>query len=622
MRRAIVVALAFSGISAAGAFAVSRLTLPHDPPGPETASVERADSSDNTSKKTLALDDDTNELHFRLPQGAATHVSCKEARRIVAQVRSELSYDPDAVDDKEFAASVGDWLDPHSFWSLPEDAPTQTAIDANAHALIAELESGGGECDAARGIGKALAAWSHELRGRFDTGAASAAAADKAHPEDKELPPSNEPSRARAEEVGRRAKAFRDVAGAPAEPYFTAARDRFFPEYDADVWSEIVLAAAVRAYVPLVDPHGAWAPLDEKASVYEVDLFAAPPEKPWGKVAVTSVGFRIEDHAAAPLEDDDVVLRVDGVNTAGMPLEQIEQLGFSCRQNGIANVVVSRKGAITPVMVPAHVEEHAKPQTPAEHVVVEHLPYGSEEVAVVAFQDVRDDLGEDIRDVIVDLEGKKVAGLILDLRGNGGGSTDGAINALGHFIPNAPLFPTKRRDGTIEVDHSPQSLPVWDGPVATLVDGSTASAAEMIAGALMAYARGPSVGATTFGKGCAQEYLDDEPQVGVLRLTTLLYSLPDGTPVQRIGLAPTLKLPFIVKTDDPHEREATLRHTAPTWRGPDKRNASLFTKRDSWTWPSNNGKVGPCEDPDVCRALRALGSNRRPQIAKNKPDAH
>ena len=50
----------------------------------------------------------------------------------------------------------------------------------------------------------------------------------------------------------------------------------------------------------------------------------------------------------------------------------------------------------------------------------------------------------------------------------------------------------------------------WRGPVASLVDGDTASAAEMIAGALAAYRRGPTVGSTTFGKGCAQEYLDDD----------------------------------------------------------------------------------------------------------------
>ena len=95
----------------------------------------------------------------------------------------------------------------------------------------------------------------------------------------------------------------------------------------------------------------------------------------------------------------------------------------------------------------------------------------------------------------------------------------------------APLFPMARRDGAIEVDRAPEPplADRWTRPVATLVDGDTASAAEMIAGALSAYHRGPVVGERTYGKGCAQEYLDDDAQEGVVRLTTLLYALPDGT---------------------------------------------------------------------------------------------
>jgi carboxyl-terminal processing protease len=400
-----------------------------------------------------------------------------------------------------------------------------------------------------------------------------------------------------------------------------AARDRFFPAMDESAWAEVVLASAVRAYVPLIDPHGAWAPLEEKSSVYEVDLFAAPPEKPWGKVTVTALGFRVDDHGQAPLQDTDVVLSVNDVMTAGMPLEQVEQLGYACRQDGPAHIKVARKGELLDVVVgPKPAEVAGKAGAPGSHVEITHLHYGAGTVAVVAFQDVRDDLGDDIRDVVSDLIADPTSvGLVLDLRGNGGGSTDGAINALGHFIPNAPLFPTRRRDGTIEVDHSPINLPAWEGPIATLVDGSTASAAEMISGALMSYGRGPSIGAPTFGKGCAQEYLDDEASVGVLRLTTLLYALPDGSPVQRVGLTPTIPLPFIAKMDDPHEREAKLPHTAPTWRGPDKRAGVTFTKKERWVWPAANGKVGPCEDPDVCHALRALGS-RRPQIAKSRPE--
>ncbi len=59
----------------------------------------------------------------------------------------------------------------------------------------------------------------------------------------------------------------------------------------------------------------------------------------------------------------------------------------------------------------------------------------------------------------------------------------------------------------------------------------------------------PRWGTPTFGKGCAQEYVDDDAHAGVLRLTTLVYALPDGTPVQRIGLVPQIRFPFVPQGD-------------------------------------------------------------------------
>jgi carboxyl-terminal processing protease len=102
----------------------------------------------------------------------------------------------------------------------------------------------------------------------------------------------------------------------------------------------------------------------------------------------------------------------------------------------------------------------------------------------------------------------------------------------------------KRRDGLVEVERAADLPPErrWSGSLAVLVDGDSASAAEMIAGAIASYRRGVVVGDRTYGKGCAQEYLDDEAHAGVLRLTTLLFCLPDGTPVQKTGVSPHIRL--------------------------------------------------------------------------------
>jgi carboxyl-terminal processing protease len=197
------------------------------------------------------------------------------------------------------------------------------------------------------------------------------------------------------------------------------------------------------------------------------------------------------------------------------------------------------------------------------------------------------------------------SGIVLDLRGNGGGSTDGASAALGLFLPGAPLFPMKRRDGVIETERAsePPETDRWAGPVAALVDADTASAAEMIAGALSSYRRGVVAGHRTYGKGCAQEYMDDDVRSGVLRLTTLIYALPDGSPVQRVGLRPAL----LLGPRPAAEREAALAHAMPAWHGPDVRDRDRV---HDVPWPAHRGRVGPCRDDAVCRTLHALGAPR------------
>jgi carboxyl-terminal processing protease len=569
--------------------------------------------------------DDGRAHAFRIPAGDAPALSCDDARAIVTQTRTELAYQPEPVDAKAFADAAADWLDPYGLWSVAPDTPVADAFDAHAADLLADLESAKSRgCPGAQALGAGMVAWVDELRGIFDEGRASAQPAEDLGTE--ATAPAFEgsnvtrPARALAATLGRRVGVVERALGTAARPYGDAARARYFPALDASGWARVVLASAVRAYVPAIDPHGAWAPLDEESSVYEVDLEARPPVRLWDKSDRTAIGVRIESGAAPPLADGDVVLSLAGLPTAGLSYEQNEQLGFAASEaRPAAQAVVLRAGEPLPITTwldGAPVEARpAEPVAVDDDLPVERFEYGDGDVAVVAIHDVRDDLGDELTRALLhqrELAGRALAGVVLDLRGNGGGSTDGAIDALGVFVPGAALFPMKRRDGSLETDRAPEppSVDRWRGPVAALVDADTASAAEMIAGALVAYRRGPTVGTTTFGKGCAQEYVDDDAHAGILRLTTLLYALPDGTAVQRVGLAPTLRFPFAVA--DAYDREASLAHAPPTWRGPDVRDRTVLGHSDdgTWTvaWPANGGNVGPCKDSDTCRALRLLGS--------------
>ncbi len=612
--------LAWLSVGAAalgGLWIATRVAAP--PPVPLAAAVPSAAPAPADEP-----DEDTRSYSFRLPSGEPTALACGEARRIVEQVRAGLAYEPDAVATRAFSESTADWLDPHELWALSSDAPTNTTIEKHATELIGEIEGRRlDDCEAARAIAEALVPWVGELRGVFDTARAGPAGPEEADALRAPLVVTGTTrivARELAASLGRRAAAVERMLGAAGKTYADAARERFFPGLDAEGWSKVILAAAVRAYVPLVDPHGAWAPFDEEASVYEVELSARPPSRLWQSGEFTALGFRVKEGAAEPLAKGDVLLAVAGVPIAGLPLEQLDQLGFAAAEARTPETaVLVREGESSPRTVKLSPADETPPQA-REHepLPAERLPFGDGDALLVTIRDVRDDLGDQLARAIRDArgrgDGRALAGVVLDLRGNGGGSTDGAIDALGLFLPGAPLFPMKRRDGTIETDRAPEppAQDRWTGPVATLVDGSTASAAEMIAGALASYHRGPHVGAPTYGKGCAQEYVDDDARAGVLRLTTLLYALPDGTPVQKVGLTPLFRVPFAGSATD---REATLAHSAPTWHGPDVRQK--IADLGPFAWPSHGGAVGPCKDVDVCRALRAIGNGgKRPIAAK------
>lgn len=568
--------------------------------------------------------DDDRSYVFRIPSGEPTALSCDEARTIVDQVRAGLAYAPESVLPGPFATSTADWLDPHGLLSLAKDAPTTSALTKVASELLADVEGRRRrDCASALVPGAALEAWSAELRATFERGRRAPASLDATAAALEPLPPTGL-AREVAEEIGRRVGAFEAAFGAKGKPYADASRRRFFPPLDKNGWARVVLASAVRAYVPLVDPHGEWAPFDEESRIYEVDLASRPPSRLWGRAVPTAVGVRVTESATPPLAVDDVVLAVAQLPTAGLPLEQVDQLGFATSDaKAPLSAVVLRDGVIETLELRR--EPEAGPAPPAEaSLPSERVAFGDGDVLVVSVKDVRDDLGDDLAALVAserDQGARRLVGVVLDLRGNGGGSTDGALGALAMFLPGAPLFAMKRRDGTVEIDRAPvpRERDRWTGPVATFVDASTASAAEMISGALAAYRRGPTVGTTTFGKGCAQEYVDDDAHAGVLRLTTLVYALPDGSPVQRVGLVPQIRFPFAPlggEAAGTQEREAKLQHTAPPWRGPDLRRRA-GVKVDDAPWPSHGGGVGPCEDPDVCRALRALGAPKRGAVAKH-----
>jgi carboxyl-terminal processing protease len=565
------------------------------------------------------------------PTGKLAALTCAQAATIVKEVEAELAFAPVKPSNAAMAGAVRDWVDPHGHWAASKDAAPWAAIDAEAGALLTEMTQGT-SCPAAIRVGKKLAAWVDSQRARYDARVSSNAGAV----EDKSALADALDVAARdggvapltaiglTDELADRAGVLRRSYGEPVAKYLQDARNRYFPEMTAEAWSEVVLAAAVRGWVEEVDAHGAWAPYGEEAAVHDVDLDQDAPARLWTRATRTLLGVRIDDGALAPLASGDVILEVDGMPLAGLGVEQLDELALTAADGDAPfDVVLMREGDRAPRTV--RVEQSGdKPPAPAAtahpfDLATEKIAYGSGEIAVVTIPDIYDDLGELFARALSRARNPKLAGIVLDLRGNGGGSTEGAIDTLGTFLPGARLFPMKNRRGNVEIDRAPTPSQddQWSGPVATLVDSGTASAAEMLAGALAAYRRGPSVGAPTYGKGCAQEYLDDDAHAGLLRVTTLLFALPDGSPVQHVGLTPTIAFPF---RDVDGEREAKLDHSPDPWTGPDIRDRVWVAKASQFAWPSPSGHVGPCKEATLCKAIALLGEPRAKVITARKSE--
>jgi len=624
-RRHIALLLGLPAATAALIYAVHRpgsAKIPAPAPSSPVASAQK-----DASAAVPDEDEDQGPL-LHPPNGKLPMLACADAATIVHEVEAALAFPVAAPKPADFADATRNWIDPQGLWAITPDAPARAAVDAEAAAILAEIERGK-SCAGAGRVGRKLHAWVDSLRARWDARRKAPEAADEtraltaAVDLDEAEGAHSEDAGALADDLADRAAAIDRGYGSELAKYVQVARDRLFPPLDDEEWGKVVLAAAVRAWVEQTDGHGAWAPYGEEATVHDVDLTKDAPTRLWARATRTLLGVRIDEAPLPPLALGDVVLQVDTLALAGMSIEQLDELALTATDGPEpVDVVVLRSGERSPRVVRVDASTPA-PAGASPHpfdLAVERVPYGHGELALVTMTDVYDDLGELFSRALSRARSPKLAGVVLDLRGNGGGATEGAIDVLGAFLPGARLFPMKHRDGSIETDSAPAppADEQWTGPVATLVDAGTASAAEMLAGALAAYRRGPSIGAPTYGKGCAQEYLDDDAHAGLLRVTTLLFSLPDGSPVQRVGLTPLIPYPF---HDDEvgSEREARLPHSPPSWTGPDVRDREWLDKASLFAWPTHGGRVGPCKDDAACKAIAMLGDRApRGPVARKK----
>ncbi len=214
----------------------------------------------------------------------------------------------------------------------------------------------------------------------------------------------------------------------------------------------------------------------------------------------------------------------------------------------------------------------------------------------------------DVARLLTKLKQEHVTGIILDLRRNGGGSLKEAIDLTGLFIPSGPVVQTRNPDGRLDVGKDLDGKVAYDGPLVVLTSRFSASASEILAGALQDYGRAVIVGdSSTFGKGTVQtivplsRVMQSQGMVpgsdpGALKVTISKFYRPSGKSTQLEGVKADVVIPSI--TDMPEISESDYGNPLP-W---DTVAAAKFT-----------------ESNRVSQSLATLRANSQQRVAKN-PD--
>lgn len=157
---------------------------------------------------------------------------------------------------------------------------------------------------------------------------------------------------------------------------------------------------------------------------------------------------------------------------------------------------------------------------------------------------------EELRDALIEMDANNLNGLVLDLRGNGGGYLDVSLEVLSQFIEEGPILVQQFAGGEENVHTARGGALAPDVPLAVLVDEGSASASELVAGSLHDRERAVIVGVTTFGKSTVQT-VTPISNGGALRISIARWLTPDGLSVDAVGLTPDVVVEYD-PTSDPN----------------------------------------------------------------------
>jgi len=251
--------------------------------------------------------------------------------------------------------------------------------------------------------------------------------------------------------------------------------------------------------------------------------------------SILTVVTPMEDTPAmrAGLQSGDKIVEIEGKSTREMTLQEaVKQLRGT--PGTTVNISIAREGE----------EELIKVDIVREVIKITIVESGIIEknnIGYIKLKQFAETATMDMANAIHDLEAKKVKGIILDLRNNPGGLLTAAIDISNFFIKEGVIVSTRGRHKINDkIEHAdPRKVIAGDMPLVILVNGGSASASEIVTGAIKDHKRGIIVGTKTFGKGSVQSVIPMEFDTA-LKMTIQKYYTPSGESIHKKGIEPNI----------------------------------------------------------------------------------
>jgi carboxyl-terminal processing protease len=307
---------------------------------------------------------------------------------------------------------------------------------------------------------------------------------------------------------------------------------------DQPLDSEALMRGAIRGLVDsLEDPHTSYMDADEflQANLplngeYEGIGAWVDSEAEYLTIIATMPDSPAEK---AGLQSGDQVVGVNGQDVVGMDPSLVIRQVLGPAGTPV-KLTIRREGLVDAFDVEIIREKIDLPSVQSEML--------EDNIAYVRLLSFASGSGQDLNQAIKDLLAEDPVGLIFDLRGNGGGFLNAAVDVASEFIPNGVILIERFGDGRETIYEAHAGGAATEIDLVVLMDGGSASASEIVAGAIQHHDRGLLIGETSFGKGSVQHWIELADNKGAIRVTIARWYTPDDRLIHGIGLNPDIEV--------------------------------------------------------------------------------